>query len=157
MSERSKRPPDALSRAVGLLARREHSRRELARKLAARGFDAPDIDAALNRLEDKGLQDDQRFADTLIRTRVGAGHGPTRIRAELGTHGLDEAAIDAALDEHSIDWLAEATHTVARRHPPDTLVDPIRRRKAAEFLLRRGFDLDTARAAIDAARRGEHG
>jgi regulatory protein len=154
MSAPRKRPePDAFTRAVGLLARREHSARELKRKLDARGISTDDADAALARLRELDLQNDGRFADTLIRTRISAGQGPQRIRAELATHRLDEAIIDAALAELAPDWAALARQAVDRRYHPTALSDPQQQRKAIEFLLRRGFDLDTARAAADAARR----
>lgn len=154
MSERKPRPtPDAFNRALGLLARREHSVPELKRKLHARGIGADEANAALDRLREHDLQNDGRFADTLIRTRIGAGQGPQRIRAELATHGLDETVVDAALDALAPDWLALAQQVIARRFDDDALVDPLTRRKAIEFLLRRGFDLDTARAAV---RSSEH-
>ena len=51
---RSKRPPASLlQRAIALLARREHSRIELARKLERRledGQDRGDVDAVLDEL-----------------------------------------------------------------------------------------------------------
>jgi regulatory protein len=150
LTGRRKRPePDALARAVGLLARREHSARELRRKLEHRGIEADEAEAALMRLAGQGLQDDGRFAEMLVRTRIGAGHGPQRIRAELETHGLDEAAIARGFAENHPDWPTEARRVVQRRFRPDELADPVRRRKAIEFLLRRGFDLDTARSATD--------
>jgi regulatory protein len=148
MRERRKRPePDAYSRAVGLLARREHSARELKRKLDARGVEPAEADAALARLAEQGYQDDQRFAEMLARTRIGAGYGPQRIRAELATHGIDEAAAEVAIAENHPDWPAEARRLVERRHSATDLTDFNRRRKAIEMLLRRGFDLDVARAA----------
>jgi len=139
-----RKPTDALARAVGLLARREHSQRELVRKLEQRGFAEADIDAALRRLQGEGLQDDTRFAEMLVRSRIAAGQGPLRIRAELVTHGLGDGAIEAALAAEPVDWLEAAQRAIARRFDLD---DPQQRRKAIEFLLRRGFTLDTARAA----------
>ena len=63
---RSKRPPASLlQRAVALLARREHSRIELARKLELRledGQDRGDIDAVLDELERRKLLSEERFA-----------------------------------------------------------------------------------------------
>jgi regulatory protein len=148
MRERRKRPePDAYSRAIGLLARREHSARELRRKLDARGVEPQEVDAALARLVEQGYQDDQRFAEMLARTRIGAGYGPQRIRSELATHDIDDAAVEAAFAENHPDWRTEARRLVERRFTAADLADFSRRRKAIEMLLRRGFDLDLARAA----------
>ena len=83
--------------------------------------------------------------------RAGSGYGPVRIRAELGTHGLDEAVIAqafAALAEAGEDdWRRQARDLVRRRFGEDFAQDLARRRKAADFLLRRGFDGDTIRSA----------
>jgi regulatory protein len=148
LAGRRPRPePDAYTRAVGLLARREHSGRELRRKLDARGVEPDEAEAALRRLAEQGYQDDARFADMLVRSRIGAGQGPQRIRAELGTHGIDDSAVEAAFDENPVDWTEEARRVVQRRYRPDELADPLRRRKVIEFLLRRGFELDVARTA----------
>ena len=95
---RPKPPQDKAYRlwpALGLLARREQSRRELKRKLGQKGYERDEADAALDRLEEQHYQDDERFAGMLVRNRAGQGYGPVRIRMELKTHGLEDAAIRA--------------------------------------------------------------
>ncbi|WP_238389797.1 recombination regulator RecX [Pseudoxanthomonas koreensis] len=145
---RSRRPPPTpVQRALGLLVRREHSRKELARKLAARGVEAGEAAAAVERLASEGWQDDTRFAEALVRGRAGAGYGPLYIRAELGTHGLGGEAIAAALEGYGGDWTAIARDLVRRRFGPAGPLDLAQRRKAADLLARRGFDGDSIRAA----------
>ena len=63
-------------RALGLLVRREHSRKELTRKLTARGVEADDAQAAVERMTAEGWQDDARFAELLVRSRANNGYGP---------------------------------------------------------------------------------
>lgn len=148
---RKRRPdPTPTQRALGLLTRREHSRKELARKLQAKGVAREDADRAIDRLADAGWQDDARFAESLARMRANAGYGPIHIRAELGTHGLDADAVRTALDaiEAEHDWSANARDLVRRRFGAPQGLDLARRRKAADFLLRRGFTQDDLRAAI---------
>lgn len=136
-----------VQRAIGLLSRREHSRRELTRKLKVRGIEAEAATAAVDRLAQEGWQDDTRFAESLVRSRSASGYGPLHIRAELGTHGLDREAVAAALDTFDGDWAANARELVRRRYGPEVLSDLAVRRKAADFLARRGFDADTIRRA----------
>lgn len=140
-----------VQRALGLLARREHSRKELNRKLTARGLDAEQARAAVDRLAGEGWQDDTRFAESLVRSRAASGYGPVRIRAELSTHGLDREAIARAMDTFEGDWTGQARELVRRRFgadPGESGNDALdRRRKAADFLLRRGFDAASVRAA----------
>lgn len=145
---RRRRPePSATQRALGLLTRREHSRKELTRKLAARGVDAGEVEAAVERLAGEGWQDDARFAESLVRGRANAGYGPLHIRAELGTHGLDREAVAVALDTFEGDWTEVARDLVRRRFGDAGPRDLAQRRKAADLLLRRGFDGGTIRTA----------
>lgn len=139
--------PTAYQRALGLLVRREHSRKELTRKLQAKGLDAGDAEAALDVLSRQDFQNDDRFAEALARTRASSGYGPMRIRAELATHGLARETLDMALEACDRDWLATARDLIARRYARKDLGDPAQRRKAVDFLLRRGFDQRTAIAS----------
>ena len=136
-----------IQRAVVLLSRREHSRSELTRKLCARGLAAGEVEAAVGKLAAEGWQDDVRFAQFLLRSRVSGGYGPIRIRAELATHGLDREAVATVLSQFDGDWAATARDQVCRRYGANVAADPALHRKAAEFLLRRGFDGDCVRSA----------
>ena len=139
--------PTPTQRALGLLTRREHSRRELTRKLTARGVERDDAVAAIDKLQAAGWQDDGRFAESLVRSRAAMGHGPVRIRAELGMHGLDREAVAAALDTAEIDWDVLARDLVLRRFGESAAGDRDQQRKAADWLLRRGFTGNQVRAA----------
>ncbi len=135
-----RREQTPLQRALGLLVRREHSRKELGRKLKSRGLDADEVDAAIARLAADGWQDDERFAETLVRNRANTGYGPLHIRAELGTHGLDSDQIEAAMATFEGDWLDNARDLVCRRFGENGPQELVQRRKAADLLARRGFD-----------------
>jgi regulatory protein len=136
-------------RALGLLTRREHSRRELARKLINKGVEPDQAQAVVEELTSSGWQDDTRFAELLVRSRASVGHGPVRIRAELGTHALEREIIEAALDRFDGDWAENARELVRRRHPAALAGDRIIQRKATDFLLRRGFSMEHIRRAMD--------
>jgi regulatory protein len=145
--------PTPAQRALALLVRREHSRPELARKLRARGVPAEEARNAVARMTEAGWQDDLRFACSLVRSRVAGGQGPVRIRAELASHGIAEAVAEEAFaalaQAGEDDWPARARDLVRRRFGPE-LETLQARRKAADFLLRRGFDGDTVRAVTRA-------
>ena len=140
--------PSAYQRALGLLVRREHSRKELGRKLSAKGVDREDADLALEKLSRQDFQNDFRFGCALARSRAGSGYGPARIRAELATHGLCRDDIAEALVACDRDWNAAARDIVARRYANKDLGDANQRRKAVDFLLRRGFELKSAYMAV---------
>jgi regulatory protein len=147
---RRRQAADAYRKGLGLLVRREQSRRDLIRKLAVRGVEADDAAAAVERLAGQGFQDDARFAASFARDRAAAGYGPVRIRQELAGHGLDADGCAAALEACEADWQERALQLVVRRYTPGELAEPARRRKALDFLLRRGFGPDHAHAAIRA-------
>jgi regulatory protein len=145
---RQAEPPTAYQQALGLLVRREHSRAELGRKLKARGVEVDDAAEALAKLAGQDFQNDERFAQAWARTRAGAGYGPVRIRAELGMHALTREQIAAALAACETDWDALARELVQRRFRPGALSSPEQRRKAIDWLLRRGFDTRCAAQAV---------
>jgi regulatory protein len=151
-SRRRPRETTPAQRALGLLVRREHSRKELALKLQARGIDAADAAAAVATMVQAGWQDDTRFACSLARTRAAAGYGPLHIRAELVSHRLAESAISAAFaaltDAGEDDWSQRARAQVRRRFGVDGTLTLAQQRKAADYLMRRGFDGDCVRQAL---------
>jgi regulatory protein len=126
-------------RALALLARREHSERELRRKLVGRGVEADDAKAVVDELAATELVDDGRFAHSLVRRRSEAGYGPRHIAAELATHGIRGDDARDALAE--VDFEPIARRILARRLGPGT-PDATARARAAQFLMRRGFPGD---------------
>lgn len=133
-------------KALGLLARREHSARELETKLTTRGHDAGEATAAIHRLKDRDFQSDQRFAESLARRRIAQGYGPRRIEAELISHGLGRAEVRRTIAEIDVGWTALARVQLRRRFGATAPTDRDERARRAGFLLRRGFDPATVRA-----------
>ena len=137
--------------AIQLLARREYSRVELARKLQQKSFDGDDIEACLDALAEQSLQSDARFAESFVRSRIARGQGVIRIKGELRQRGIDQetltAALEAVEEREAIDWFELAKETLARRYdsPGDT---PKERAKRERFLATRGFDFEQIRYAL---------
>ncbi|MCX2893538.1 recombination regulator RecX [Stenotrophomonas lactitubi] len=145
--KRRVREQTPVQRALGLLVRREHSRKELTRKLTSRGIEGEAAQAAVDKLTEAGWQDDTRFAENLVRMRANTGYGPIHVRAELGTHGLDSEQIAAAMETFEGDWTENARDLVRRRFGEAGPQDLAQRRKAADLLARRGFEGDSIRRA----------
>lgn len=135
--------PDPRRKALALLTRREHSRRELKHKLAARGFTPDAAEAAVADMAERGWQDDARFAESLARSRALAGHGPLRIRLELQQHGIAAEciaqALAAARDAIGMDWPDWATAVLQRRFGDDAAASQREIARRGAFLQRRGF------------------
>ena len=140
-------PATARDRALRLLTRREHSARDLKRKLKERGFDDEAADHAIGALAGDGLQSNARFAEQLIRTRITQGCGPMRIEADLRQAGLAGDEIDAAMAATECDWAARAIEVHARKFgsAPRSMAE---RNRHYRFLMSRGFTGDQIRAAL---------
>ena len=85
---KDKPPLPPRDRALGLLSRREHSARELKRKLQQKGVTAEEAVDVVDEMGERNYQSDARFAESLVRKRALDGYGPMRIRAELASHGM---------------------------------------------------------------------
>ena len=148
-SERQRLYAKARQTAVGLLARREHSRKELAQKLATRyrSLDSSQIMALLDELAEDGYQSDTRCSESLVRSRVNRGYGPNYIRGELTLKGLQPDDLDRLVETMDIDWYTTAALSVGRRL---STAQESRAgwQKAARFLQRRGFSSDVVRETL---------
>ena len=140
----------AYDKALGLLARREHSRKELKTKLRLGGYDGDEAVDALDRLGAQNYQDDDRFAEVLLRSRMGQGYGPLRLRVELKSHGVSDARIRELLEAADADWDALAAALLRRRYGAAGSADYTERARRAQFLLRRGFPTATVRSVTRA-------
>lgn len=135
--------PVAVRRAaMDLLARREHGRVELTRKLRKRG--APDelIEQALDRLAQEGLLSEARYLESFVSYRARAGYGPLRVREELVQRGLSRSDIDQALRECEIDWREHMMQTWQRKFASQLPRDARERAQQGRFLSYRGYPLD---------------
>jgi len=142
---------EALQAAIRMLGRREHSeaevRQKLTRNFRALGTDALD-DIAATLIRDGYLSDD-RFAESLVRSRVAKGYGPYYIRRELAMKGIRQDLVAQYLDGADIDWQDVATRIVERRHA-DAFNDADAWVKAARYLQRRGFSGELVVKAVGA-------
>jgi regulatory protein len=142
-------PRSLMARAIAALARREHSRAELARKLA-RHLEPPDDPATLERvldeLEARQLLSDERYASAAVRSR-GARYGNARLRRELGAKGVPAELAAAAVQSQAGGEFERARAIWQRRFgaPPDSLAE---RARQMRFLQARGFSSDTIRRVL---------
>jgi regulatory protein len=141
--------PGACERAaLDLLARREHSRRELERKLGARGFAEELIAPTLDALEESGELASARFTASFIRMRAAKGQGPARIRAELAERGIDREQAAELIREADVDWAALAISVREKRFGAEGPSGFKERARQVRFLEYRGFDSEQIGSAL---------
>jgi len=127
-------------KALRLLARRDHSRAELARKLREDG-EADEIAALLARFEECGLLSDSRFASQFVSSRA-ARFGTRRLQYDLKQRGVADADVADALANVGDDETARARAVWARRFDARP-ADAKSWAKQARFLQSRGFSADS--------------
>jgi regulatory protein len=132
------------ARALRLLARREHSRKELARRLAPAA--SGDIEALLDELQARGWLSDQRVADQRLRAAAGR-FGSRRVVQELIERGVPREVVAQASRRARETELASARAAWLKRFgkPPASLRE---RTRQARFLEQRGFDYEVIRQVL---------
>jgi regulatory protein len=139
---------EARTAAVRLLARREHSRDELRRKLKRRGHDPSIIEAVVGALDEAAYVSDARFAEMFVRVRCERGQGPLKIRAELRQRGVEEALADDLLTETAEYWIDRARAAREKRFGGGAPADRDEWNRQARFLAQRGFPADLIYRAL---------
>ena len=134
------------ARALRYLAAREHSRVELARKLARYAAEGDDVEALLDKLEAAKLLSEERFSESLINRRA-ARFGNQRILAELQSHQLDETLLSEVKAGLEQDESVRAKE-VWRKRFGRTPADAAERAKQMRFLMQRGFSHRAIQAAL---------
>lgn len=147
----SEKPEFAIRRAaMDLLARREHSFKELVQKLSAR-FQEEDIFPALEKLRDENLQSDQRYLDAYVRFRRNKGFGPLKIESELYGKGLDSGEVRECLYSEENDWEGLCRQALEKRFPVINTSNVKEKAKCERFLVQRGFSHEHIKTAINLA------
>lgn len=105
MAARTPQETQAVSaKALGYLARREHSAHELKIKLKNHHLSPEAIDDAIASLQARGLQCDLRYSAMIIRHRSSKGYGPGWISAALKAHGISAYTVQKAFEDESVNF-----------------------------------------------------
>ncbi len=129
-------------RALGLLARREHSAAELKRKLRQKGYASADIDAGLSPLLLDGSVSDRRFTEAYVNMRMNRGYGPMRILAELRERGIPAELAHEYLNQETLDWYTVLNRQYLKKYAGALVTDHQDKSKRIAYLQARGFRLN---------------
>jgi regulatory protein len=140
---------DVHERALGLLAVRARSRRELERRLLQAGFQTDEVETELARLERVGLIDDAAFARQLAQHAFGSGaKGRRAVASALFAKGVDPEVAASTLEELGGDEDQRALDLASARAPRLTGIDPQKAfQRLSGLLMRRGYAPEVARSA----------
>ena len=127
-------PEQLKARALRHLVRREHSRAELARKLAPHAASAVAVEQVLDLLLSKRQQSDQRYAEERSRV-LSRKYGAARIRHDLRAKGIAEDILESVSAEGEL----ERARAILERKYRSAATTPHERARRARFLQGRGF------------------
>lgn len=141
----------ALDRAVGYLAARARSKREIEQKLLQAGYRPCTVEMVIYKLERENLLDDADFARQWVESRSQHKLGRSRIAQELRRKGVSQEEAEEALavieDEDQLAGaVALAEKAAARIKPGEDMRKACSR--IAGMLARRGYSWDIAKEAI---------
>jgi regulatory protein len=144
-----KNPRSCHERALGLLAVRPRSRRELERRLLGAGFEQREVAEVIGRLQGVGLIDDEAFARAVAEHAFGTRRsGAMAVRQALGAKGVASETVDAVVAEFG-DGEDERAVALARSRagrfaglPPERAFG-----RVVGLLARRGYPASVARRA----------
>ena len=136
------------NKALDLLSRREHSRKELYIKLTKR-FDCKDeINLTLDQLEENNLLCDSRFTEEYVHSRRGKGFGPVKISMELEKKGVKDSLISSEIDKFN-DWDKLAELSFKKRFPDGASKNFKELQKQKNFLTNKGFSFYQIESVLD--------
>ena len=138
-------------RALRFLAQREHSRRELERKLSSQANTrlSEEVINVLDKLERQGFLSEKRAAEQIARIRR-TRFGSQRIIHELKTKGIDDHLIGDILPVLKETELETALNIWRKKfaQPPATREE---RAKQIRFMMNRGFSMETIQHVLSQA------
>ena len=132
-----------------LLARREHSQKELLNKLLVKGLDKDDILAVIDELAQQGWQSDSRYAESYTRHRIQKGYGPIFIAYELRKNGIDAVNLEDIVQKMADSWMELLEQVYIKKYGHDLLLDRNEWAKRSRFLMQRGFSGTMISALFD--------
>lgn len=141
----------ALDRAVGYLAARARSTREIEQKLLQAGYRPCTVEMVIYKLQRENLLDDADFARQWVESRQNHKLGRSRIAQELRRKGVSQDEAEEALaiidDEDQLAGAIALAEKAAARIKPG---EDMRKASAriAGMLARRGYSWDIAKEAI---------
>jgi regulatory protein len=135
-------------RALAMLARREHTRTELARKLGQHAESAVEVEMLLDQLAACGWLSEARFAESRANA-LARKFGSRKIQYDLSSRGVSAEVVEHAMEQARTQELANCRAAWQRKFgiPPQSTAE---RGRQMRFLAGRGFSAEAVRQVLKA-------
>jgi len=142
----AKREPSLRERALAMLARREHTRVEMARKLSPHGESPEQVERLLDALAARGWLSDARFAESRANT-LGRKFGSRMIEHDLRSRGVSAEVVEQTLQRALAQELDNCRAAWQRKFGvlPQSAAE---RGQQMRFLAGRGFSAEAVRRVL---------
>jgi regulatory protein len=137
--------------ALTLLDYKERTRKELERRLLQKGYPEDVVALVIEKLENIGLVNDERFASDWVASRVERRPtGKSRMAWDLRLKGIAPEIVEEAIDQVDEEKELEMALELARKKVGgEGPQGPDERRKLIGFLQRRGFHWEIVSKVLD--------
>ncbi len=142
----AKRDISLRGRALSLLARREHTRAELLRKLGPHAESAAEIEVLLDQLTARGWLSEQRFAESRANA-LSRKFGSRKIEYDLKSRGVSADVVDRAVEQAQAREF-ENCRAAWQRKFGELPKDAAERGRQMRFLAGRGFSAEAVRQVL---------
>lgn len=142
----------AFDTAIYYLTFRDRSRKELEDKLKEKGYDASEIETAIQKLTDYGYINDERYVCTYIKSQM-KGKGKRRIIMELNGKGVDSELTQSVFSDVAYDETEAISDLLQRRYSNLDFEDDAQVRRMYAFFARRGFRYEDIRSVVSEYRK----
>ena len=140
-------PKDIRLKIMDFLSRREHSSKEIFKKMSSRVESKEMLLDSIEELVNDGLLSDERFAESYFQSRKNKGYGPLRIRNELKQRGIGDQIFLSLSNE--VDWSKYALEVLKKKINGDIPTETKGVLKLKRFLNYRGFDFQDIDRAFE--------
>lgn len=145
--------PEAFDYALKLLALRDRTRKEIAARLEKKKYSPENILAALEKLEEYGYVNDEKFARSYAKSRMASGRALRLARLELIKKGVERELADRVsveLKQTSAEEFKSA-QALVRRKMPGKIKGEKALARLAGLLARRGYSWDVVSKILKAS------
>ncbi|GBL04015.1 regulatory protein RecX [Glaciecola sp. KUL10] len=131
-----------------LLAKREHSQRELLAKLKQRDLPEAESLSLIEEFKKANIQSDERYAEAVVRGAQNKGKGPLFVKRTLEQQDIFYASAQQYMQEERFDWFELALSVRKKRFGNEIPIEFNDIQKQKRFLMYRGFEDEHIKYAL---------
>ncbi len=146
-------PEKALEKMMSYCSKMERSEFDVKKKMSTWGLSATDVTRIIEKLQDYGFIDSQRYIMSYVRGKFNYNKwGKTKIRYNLSLRGFKDSMIDQAFDEFfsTIDYEKVIEEQLRQKNKSLKVEDDFQRKaKLIQFGQSRGYELNVLLSCSD--------